>query len=94
MICFCEYVSHTHYQYIHRCLYAVTQCEDQVKRTQVTGGQQHPVWKEDVTFKSVQITSDLQVSFVALCGTSPVIIRFGFVHMNTLSSLQVLFELS
>lgn len=25
-------------------------------------GQAHPVWKEEVTFKSVQITSDLQVS--------------------------------
>ena len=38
------------------------QCENQVKRTSVAMGQAHPVWKEEVTFKSVQITSDLQVS--------------------------------
>lgn len=39
----------------------VVQCENQVKRTSVAMGQAHPVWKEEVTFKSVQITSDLQV---------------------------------
>lgn len=38
------------------------QCENQMKRTSVAMGQAHPVWKEEVTFKSVQITSDLQVS--------------------------------
>lgn len=43
-----------------RCL--CVQCENQVKRTSVAMGQAHPVWKEEVTFKSVQITSDLQVS--------------------------------
>lgn len=37
------------------------QCEHQVKRTSVAVGQAHPVWKEEVNFKSVQITSDLQV---------------------------------
>lgn len=41
------------------------QCESQVKRTSVAMGQAHPVWKEEVTFKSVQITSDLQVSLQA-----------------------------
>lgn len=40
------------------------QCENQVKRTSVAMGQAHPVWKEEVTFKSVQITSDLQVSTI------------------------------
>lgn len=33
-----------------------------MKRTSVAMGQAHPIWKEEVTFKSVQITSDLQVS--------------------------------
>ncbi|KAL3144166.1 hypothetical protein ABBQ32_003950 [Trebouxia sp. C0010 RCD-2024] len=43
-------------------VYCTLQCENQVKRTSVAMGQAHPVWKEEVTFKSVQITSDLQVS--------------------------------
>ena len=33
-----------------------------MKRTSVAVGQAHPVWKEEVNFKSVQITSDLQVA--------------------------------
>ncbi|KAK9808775.1 hypothetical protein WJX72_003363 [[Myrmecia] bisecta] len=43
-------------------LYCVLQCQNQVKRTQLASGASHPVWKEEVTFKAVQITSDLQVS--------------------------------
>ncbi|DBA93880.1 TPA: hypothetical protein ACH3X3_013925 [Trebouxia sp. C0006] len=43
-------------------VYCTLQCESQMKRTSVAMGQAHPVWKEEVTFKSVQITSDLQVS--------------------------------
>ena len=37
-------------------------CEDQLKRRITALRKQHPIWKEEVTFKSVQITSDLQVS--------------------------------
>lgn len=40
------------------------QCEHQMKRTSVAVGQAHPVWKEEVNFKSVQITSDLQVDLL------------------------------
>lgn len=47
------------------------QCENQVKRTSVAMGQGHPVWKEEVTFKSVQITSDLQVSTTTPLGHLP-----------------------
>ena len=44
----------------------MVQCESQMKRTSVAMGQAHPVWKEEVTFKSVQITSDLQVNLCLL----------------------------
>lgn len=54
-------------------LCVIMQCENQVKRTSVTMGQAHPVWKEEVTFKSVQITSDLQVSLRALTAHSIVL---------------------
>ncbi len=51
----------------------MVQCENQMKRTSVAMGQAHPVWKEEVTFKSVQITSDLQVSFRLLTAHSIVL---------------------
>ena len=51
----------------------MVQCESQMKRTSVAMGQAHPVWKEEVTFKSVQITSDLQVSLCALTAHSIVL---------------------
>ncbi len=54
-------------------LCVMVQCENQVKRTSVAMGQAHPVWKEEVTFKSVQITSDLQVSFCSLTAHSTVL---------------------
>ena len=42
-----------------------------MKRTSVAVGQAHPVWKEEVNFKSVQITSDLQVgAYLSLHGPS------------------------
>ena len=53
----------------------MVQCENQMKRTSVAMGQAHPVWKEEVTFKSVQITSDLQVSFCSLTAHSIVLTR-------------------
>lgn len=42
-------------------VYCILRCEGQVKRTALARGHQHPVWKEDIAFKSVQISSDLQV---------------------------------
>ena len=42
-------------------VYAILKCEGQVKRTALAKGHQNPVWKEDIAFKSVQITSELQV---------------------------------
>ena len=42
-------------------VYCMLRCEGLVKRTALARGHQHPVWKEDVAFKSVQISSDLQV---------------------------------
>ncbi|KAK9809768.1 hypothetical protein WJX73_004442 [Symbiochloris irregularis] len=43
-------------------VYCLLQCEGQTKRTGLSMGQQQPVWQEEVTFKAVQITSDLQVT--------------------------------
>lgn len=43
-------------------VYCVLACEGQTKRTSLAVGHQQPVWKEEVTFRAVQITSDLQVS--------------------------------
>ena len=43
-------------------VYCVLRCEGQVKRTALARGHQNPVWKEDIAFKSVQISSDLQVT--------------------------------
>ena len=42
-------------------VYCVLSCEGQVKRTSLAVGHRHPVWEEEVTFRAVQITSDLQV---------------------------------
>lgn len=42
-------------------VYCMLRCEGLVKRTALARGHQHPVWKEDIAFKSVQISSDLQV---------------------------------
>lgn len=42
-------------------VYCVLKCESQIKRTALAKGHQNPVWKEDVAFKSVQISSELQV---------------------------------
>lgn len=42
-------------------VYAILKCEGQVKRTALAKGHQNPMWKEDIAFKSVQITSELQV---------------------------------
>ena len=45
-------------------VYCVLKCEGQVKRTALAKGHQNPMWKEDIAFKSVQITSELQVKLV------------------------------
>ena len=47
-------------------VYCVLQCEGQVKRTALAKGHLNPVWKEDIAFKSVRISSDLQVLFLVL----------------------------
>jgi len=44
-------------------VYCILKCEGQVKRTALAKGHQNPVWKEDVAFKSVQISSELLVCF-------------------------------
>ena len=53
-----------------------------MKRTSVAIGQAHPVWKEEVNFKSVQITSDLQVRPLICC----ISLRGkGAIHMLTIA---------
>ena len=42
-------------------VYCVLKCEGQEKRTALAFGHQNPVWREDIAFKSVRISSDLQV---------------------------------
>lgn len=42
-------------------LYCVLQCEGQTRHTALVSGS-HPAWKQELSFKSVQISSDLQVS--------------------------------
>lgn len=42
-------------------VYCILRCEGQVKRTALARGHHNPVWKEDIAFKSVRISSDLQV---------------------------------
>ncbi len=41
-------------------LYCKLQCEGQTKHTAMVSGS-HPAWKQELSFKSVQISSDLQV---------------------------------
>ena len=41
-------------------LYCVLQCEGHTKHTAMAAGS-HPAWKQELSFKSVQISSDLQV---------------------------------
>ena len=41
-------------------LYCVLQCEGQTKHTAMVSGSR-PAWKQELSFKSVQISSDLQV---------------------------------
>ncbi len=41
--------------------YALLQCEGQVLRTPLALGRYNPVWRHEVSFKSVQISSDLKV---------------------------------
>ena len=41
-------------------LYCVLQCEGQTKHTAMVSGS-HPAWNQELSFKSVQISSDLQV---------------------------------
>ena len=43
-------------------VYCTVKCEGQVKRSAVARGHESPVWKEDMAFKSVQISSELQVT--------------------------------
>ncbi len=47
-------------------LYCVLQCEGQTKHTAMVSGSR-PAWKQELSFKSVQISSDLQVRFHAEC---------------------------
>ena len=42
-------------------LYCVLQCEGQTKHTAMVSGNR-PSWKQELSFKSVQISSDLQVA--------------------------------
>lgn len=42
-------------------VFCTVKCEGQCKRTAVAKGHENPAWKEDVAFKSVQISSELQV---------------------------------
>ena len=42
-------------------LYCVLQCEGQTKHTALVSSSR-PAWKQELSFKSVQISSDLQVS--------------------------------
>lgn len=51
-------------------VYCILKCEGQIKRTALARGHQNPVWKEDVAFKSVQISSELLVRFPLLLSTS------------------------
>lgn len=46
-------------------VYCILTCEGQVKRTSLAVGHVQPAWNEEVTFRAVQITSDLQVSSIA-----------------------------
>lgn len=41
--------------------YCIMHCEGQVLRTNVAPGHPYPVWRHEVSFKSVQISSDLKV---------------------------------
>lgn len=47
-----------------REVYCILNCEQQTKRTSLATGQSHPKWNEEIAFKSVQISSDLQVRSV------------------------------
>ena len=42
-------------------LYCLLQCEGQTKHTAMASGSR-PAWKQELSFKSVQISSDLQVA--------------------------------
>jgi hypothetical protein len=48
-------------------VYCMLQCEGQIKRTRLAAGRARPEWKEDVTFKSVQISSELKVLEYLFC---------------------------
>ena len=42
-------------------VYCTVKCEGLTKRSAVAKGHENPAWKEDMAFKSVQISSELQV---------------------------------
>ena len=47
-------------------VYCTVSCEGQTKRSAVAKGHENPVWKEDMAFKSVQITSELKVRLLSI----------------------------
>ena len=53
----------------------------QVKRTGLAVGMQHPSWREDLAFKAVQISSDLQVRLLPQKGSGTPC-AFMWLHVN------------
>ena len=44
-------------------VYAVLKCEDHERRTGPAMGLKHPDWKEEVSFRNISASSDIQASF-------------------------------
>ena len=45
-------------------VYTVLRCEDQERRTAPVMGLKHPDWKEEVSFRNISASSDIQVSLL------------------------------
>lgn len=69
-------------------VYAVLKCEDQERRTGPAMGLKHPDWKEEVSFRNISASSDIQASlcFVLPCKLHLELLSMGYHVMQQFCS--------